>query len=129
MMELGHFCASDAGLQARVLHGSDESFSSTLLDRFANHLKASNSRWPVQATKAASGKRFAEGAGRNGSAPGSVIGADGRLLSLGPLSTASDPGLTQAALDAVRLWTYEPTLLNGQPVEVVTTISVTFRLQ
>ena len=46
---------------------------------------------------------------------------DGRLISLGAASAASDPDLTQAALDAVRLWTYEPTLWNGQAVEVVTT--------
>jgi hypothetical protein len=31
--------------------------------------------------------------------------------------------VTQAALDAVRLWTYEPTLWNGQAVAVVTTIA------
>jgi protein TonB len=52
-----------------------------------------------------------------------VIGTDGKLLSLGAVSA------TKAALNAVQLWTYEPTLLNGQPVEIVTTISVTFRLQ
>ena len=34
----------------------------------------------------------------------------------------------QAALDAVYQWQYEPTLLNGDPVEVVTEITVTFRL-
>ncbi len=57
-----------------------------------------------------------------------VIGTDGRLLSLAAASASSDPELTSAALDAVRLWTYQPTLLNGQPVEVHTTIAVTFRL-
>jgi hypothetical protein len=31
-------------------------------------------------------------------------------------------------MDAVRQWHYQPTLLNGAPVEVVTTIAVTFRL-
>ena len=38
------------------------------------------------------------------------------------------PLLTQAAQDAVRQWKYEPTLLNGQPVEVDTTIDVLFQL-
>jgi TonB family protein len=38
------------------------------------------------------------------------------------------PGLARAALDAVRQWRYQPTLLNGQPVEVVTTITVSFEL-
>jgi protein TonB len=37
--------------------------------------------------------------------------------------------LQQAALDAVRTWRYRPYLLNGQPVEVETTVNVTFTLQ
>jgi protein TonB len=37
--------------------------------------------------------------------------------------------LVPAALDAVRQWVYRPTLLHGQPVEVITTITVIFRLQ
>lgn len=39
-----------------------------------------------------------------------------------------DPELAKAALDAVRQWRYQPTLLNGAPVEAVTTITVSFRL-
>ncbi|MGB6198739.1 MAG: energy transducer TonB [Candidatus Acidiferrales bacterium] len=35
------------------------------------------------------------------------------------------PLFIQAALDAVRQWRYQPTLLNGDPVEVDTTITVT----
>jgi protein TonB len=38
------------------------------------------------------------------------------------------PMLTQAALDAVRNWRYQPTYLNGEPVEVETTINVNFNL-
>jgi protein TonB len=37
--------------------------------------------------------------------------------------------LQQAALDAVRTWRYRPYLLNGQPVEVETTVSVVFTMQ
>jgi periplasmic protein TonB len=37
--------------------------------------------------------------------------------------------LVQAAIDAVRQWRYRPTLLSGQPVEVITTISVNFSFQ
>jgi len=37
--------------------------------------------------------------------------------------------LAQAAIDAVRQWRYEPYLLNGVPVPVVTTVTVTFTLQ
>jgi protein TonB len=44
------------------------------------------------------------------------------------INTTVHPGLAQAALDAVRQWRYQPTLLNGQPVEVVTNIEVTFEL-
>ncbi|PYS35796.1 MAG: hypothetical protein DMG14_26145 [Acidobacteria bacterium] len=32
--------------------------------------------------------------------------------------------MTQAVLDAVKQWRYKPTLLNGAPVSVVTTINV-----
>ena len=58
-----------------------------------------------------------------------VIGLDGVPLSLNALSKSSDPDLVTAALDAVRQWRYQPVLLNGVPVEVVTTIAVTFRLK
>lgn len=56
-----------------------------------------------------------------------VIGTSGQVLSLSPFSDP-DPALTKAAMDAVRQWKYTPTLLNGEPVEVVTTITVGFRL-
>jgi TonB family protein len=35
--------------------------------------------------------------------------------------------LRGAAKDAVRTWRYRPYLVNGQPVEVATTVSVDFR--
>lgn len=38
------------------------------------------------------------------------------------------PLLQQAALDAVARWVYRPYLLNGQPVEVETTVNVVFSL-
>ena len=38
------------------------------------------------------------------------------------------PMLVSAALEAVRQWRYRPTLLNGEPVEVATTIDVSFTL-
>jgi TonB family protein len=41
----------------------------------------------------------------------------------------SIPLLDQAALDAVRQWRYEPTLLNGAPVPVIMTATVNFALQ
>jgi protein TonB len=58
-----------------------------------------------------------------------VISTAGALLNLEVVNTDVDPRLAKAALDAVGQWVYQPTLLNGQPVEVVTTITLDFRLQ
>jgi len=41
---------------------------------------------------------------------------------------SGSPMLQQAAIDAVQQWIYRPYLLNGQPVEVETTVNVVFRL-
>jgi protein TonB len=41
---------------------------------------------------------------------------------------SGEPMLRDAALDAVRNWRYKPYLLNGQPVEVETTVNVIFKL-
>jgi len=68
-----------------------------------------------------------------------AAGIQGRVLlqaiiltngSVGGVSALSspDPELTQAAIATVKQWRYQPTLLNGQPVELITTISVSFRL-
>jgi peptidyl-prolyl cis-trans isomerase A (cyclophilin A) len=55
-----------------------------------------------------------------------VIGTDGLIKDL---QIASGPDmLQQAAFDAVKMWRYRPYLLNGQPVEVHTTINVIFTL-
>jgi periplasmic protein TonB len=46
------------------------------------------------------------------------------------LRVVSGPALLQqAALDAVKQWRYRPYLLNGEPVEVETTVNVEFTLQ
>ncbi|HZT38015.1 MAG TPA: energy transducer TonB [Bryobacteraceae bacterium] len=55
-----------------------------------------------------------------------TIGKDGRVTELQLVS--GHPLLVQAATEAVRQWVYKPTLLNGNPVEVVTTIDVNFTL-
>jgi TonB family protein len=39
------------------------------------------------------------------------------------------PLLVNAAKEAVAQWVYKPTLLNGQPVKVMTTVDVPFRLE
>jgi len=41
----------------------------------------------------------------------------------------STPLLDEAALAAVKQWIYEPTLLNGVAVPVITTATVTFSLK
>ena len=56
-----------------------------------------------------------------------IIGADGTLIALRALSS-NDADLTNAALEAVRQWRYRPTLLNNEPVEVLTDIDVEFKL-
>ena len=55
-----------------------------------------------------------------------VIGVDGTIQNLQVLS--GHPLLIPAALEAVRQWRYQPTLLNGEPVEVITQIDVNFTL-
>jgi protein TonB len=55
-----------------------------------------------------------------------IIGRDGRVSELQVLS--GHPLLVSAAVEAVRQWRYSPTLLNGQAVEVETTITVSFVL-
>ncbi|MGA2273233.1 MAG: M56 family metallopeptidase [Bryobacteraceae bacterium] len=56
-----------------------------------------------------------------------LIGKDGHVQDLKVIS--GHPLLAQAALDAVKDWLYQPTLLNGEPVEVQTTVNVNFTLQ
>jgi protein TonB len=58
---------------------------------------------------------------------GAIISRTGTIENLRVIS--GPMMLQQAALDAVRTWRYRPYLLNGQPVEVETTVSVTFTLQ
>ncbi len=55
-----------------------------------------------------------------------TIGADGTVQQLSLIS--GPPDLGTAALDAVRQWTYRPYLLNGEPTEVNTTVTVNFHL-
>jgi protein TonB len=55
-----------------------------------------------------------------------VIAKDGSIQNLKMIS--GPPLLVQAALQAVQQWQYRPTLLNGEPVEVITTIDVNFTL-
>jgi protein TonB len=55
-----------------------------------------------------------------------IISREGLVQSLTLMH--GHPLLVAAALDAIRQWRYRPTILNGDPAEVVTTIIVTFTL-
>ena len=57
-----------------------------------------------------------------------VIWKNGSIGAMRVLNKLADPELVDAAVEAVKNWRYEPTLLNGQPIEIVTTITVNFRL-
>lgn len=56
-----------------------------------------------------------------------VILRDGTV---GDIQLVASPheALTRSAVDAVRQWTYRPTLLNGQPIEVLTRVDVNYTL-
>jgi protein TonB len=55
-----------------------------------------------------------------------TIGQQGAIENLQALS--GHPMLVRAAIDAVRQWRYRPYLLNGEPVEVETQVTVNFSL-
>jgi len=55
-----------------------------------------------------------------------IIAKDGTIQNLQLIS--GHPLLTHAALEAVKQCVYQPTLLNGQPVEVIAPIDVNFTL-
>jgi periplasmic protein TonB len=55
-----------------------------------------------------------------------LIGKDGSIQNLHVVS--GHPMLTNSALEAVKEWKYKPYILNGEPVEVETTINVNFSL-
>lgn len=55
-----------------------------------------------------------------------VIAQNGTIEQLQVIS--GHPLLIPAALEAVRQWTYQPTLLNGEPVQIITQIDVNFTL-
>jgi TonB family protein len=55
-----------------------------------------------------------------------VIGMEGNVMSLEAVS--GPPVLVKPSLEAVRQWKYRPTFLNGNPVEVESTIDVNYTL-
>jgi len=55
-----------------------------------------------------------------------TINETGQVINAKPLRSV--PLLEQAALDAVREWEFTPSMLNGVPVPVIMTVTVTFTL-
>ncbi len=55
-----------------------------------------------------------------------TIGTDGKVHEAKVLRSIA--GLDQAALDAVRQWEFEPARLNGAPVAVIMTVTVSFAI-
>ena len=55
-----------------------------------------------------------------------TISKDGNITHIKVLS--GDSQLTKAATDAVSKWKYQPYLLNGEPVEIQTQVTVNFKL-
>ena len=55
-----------------------------------------------------------------------IISKDGSVQELKVLS--GHPLLVRAAIDAVKTWRYQPTLLNDEPVDLLTEIEVNFSL-
>jgi TonB family protein len=57
-----------------------------------------------------------------------IVSKTGEPTRLQVINTEIDSRLAQAALDAVRQWRYQPTLLNGEPVDIETNVTVSFKL-
>ena len=55
-----------------------------------------------------------------------TISPEGHVTSVTPVSGPAE--LIQSAVDAVKQWEYRPTLLNGEPVEVQSTVLVNYTL-
>jgi len=62
---------------------------------------------------------------------GTVI-AEARVTESGIIDSlriiSGNPLFFQSVMDAVKEWLYEPTLLGGEPIDIITTITVNFRL-
>lgn len=56
-----------------------------------------------------------------------MIGKNGKVQDVKLLN--GQPALAKAAMKAVSKWQYQPVLLRGEPVEVLTEVDVNFKLQ
>jgi protein TonB len=56
-----------------------------------------------------------------------TIDVDGKVTNVRPIGNA-DALLLKAAEDAVKHWVYKPTTINGMKVEVITIVSINFKV-
>ena len=56
-----------------------------------------------------------------------TISVDGKVTNVRPIGNANAL-LVKAAEDAVKQWTYKPTTINGMKVEVITIVSINFKV-
>jgi len=56
-----------------------------------------------------------------------TISIDGKVTSVRPIGNANSL-LVKAAEDAVKQWVYKPTTVNGMKVEVITIVSINFKV-
>jgi protein TonB len=56
-----------------------------------------------------------------------TIGTDGKVKDVKVIKGLAY--VTDSAVDAVKQWEYKPTVLNGQPVQVIVTVPINFVLQ
>ena len=59
---------------------------------------------------------------------GTLVGADGKVRLIDVIRGVPY-GLTEAAVEAVRMWTFQPALLEGKPVAVRYILTVKFHLE
>jgi len=57
------------------------------------------------------------------------IGTDGSVVEARGVDPAADPDLVSAAVEAVKLWKYSPTLLNCTAIEVQMKVTVNFKTE
>ena len=55
------------------------------------------------------------------------IGKDGRVENISVIS-ATSPLFVDSSVNAVRQWVYSTTMLNGEPVAVLTTVTLNYAL-
>lgn len=57
-----------------------------------------------------------------------VISREGKVINVQPANSLVHPDLVASAIEAVKQWEYEPTHLNGVPVEIQTSVQINYTL-